>query len=220
MEHINENTIRVILSTEDLSERGVSMLDLLGNKDQIETFFYSILDEVDEDHTFTNNQPVTFQIMPNKEGLEVLIVKANPDDEDASFENINLENFESKDMSAFSNASLDSEDYDADVTPYVRDRDTPTKSLVVEFNNFEDFIQLSKILRLESGISNLWQYNDKYYLQLIIFTDEIHDMTYNDIVALLSEYSSQTKTTSAMLSEYGKELMSRTALEQARYYFD
>jgi Negative regulator of genetic competence, sporulation and motility len=50
MDRLNENTIRVILSTEDLQERGVTVLDLLGNKKQIESFFYSILDEVDKDH--------------------------------------------------------------------------------------------------------------------------------------------------------------------------
>lgn len=47
MEHINENTIRVLIGHEDLEERGVSFLDLLGNHKEIENFFYSILEEVD-----------------------------------------------------------------------------------------------------------------------------------------------------------------------------
>ena len=43
MEHINENTIRVIIENEDLAERGITFLDLLGNHREIESFFYSIL---------------------------------------------------------------------------------------------------------------------------------------------------------------------------------
>ena len=52
MEHINENTIRVLIENADLEERGVTFLDLLGNHKQIENFFYSILEEVDVEEQF------------------------------------------------------------------------------------------------------------------------------------------------------------------------
>ncbi|MCH4008840.1 adaptor protein MecA [Companilactobacillus sp.] len=220
MDHINENTIRVILSTQDLQDRGVTVLDLLGNKKQIESFFYSILDEVDKNHTFSNNEPVTFQIMPNKAGLELLISKTNDEDVDGS---LPLDNEQvganDEQIAPIGSNELGHEEYDADTAPYLNDPDTPTKTIIVEFKNFEDYIQLAKILRLESGISNLWEYKGSYYLQLVLFTDEMHDMTYNDVLALLSEYSYRTKVTAAVLSEYGKELMSKTALELTRYYF-
>ena len=57
MEHINENTIRVMIGHEDLEERGVSFLDLLGNHREIENFFYSILEEVDiEDQLYKDRR--------------------------------------------------------------------------------------------------------------------------------------------------------------------
>ena len=43
MEKVNENTIRVLLGTEDLTDRGITVLDLLGNQKEIENFFFSIL---------------------------------------------------------------------------------------------------------------------------------------------------------------------------------
>ena len=52
MERINENTIRVLIENEDLEERGITFLDLLGNHKQIEEFFHSILEEVDIDEQF------------------------------------------------------------------------------------------------------------------------------------------------------------------------
>ena len=221
MDHINENTIRVILSTQDLQERGVTVLDLLGNKKQIEAFFYSILDEVDKNHTFSNNEPVTFQIMPNKAGLELLISKTNDEDLPGSLplDNDSLGDNDQVPSVNVNTNELGHEEYDADTAPYLNDPDTPTKTVIVEFKTFEDYIQLARLLRLESGISNLWEYKGSYYLQLVLFTDEMHDMTYNDILALLSEYSYRTKVTAAVLSEYGKELMSKTALELTRYYF-
>lgn len=76
MERINANTIRVMLGNDDLAQRGITVLDLLGNHKQIESFFYSILDEVDKDHTFATNEAVTFQVMPSQSGLELLISKS------------------------------------------------------------------------------------------------------------------------------------------------
>lgn len=75
MERINENTIRVLIGNDDLDKRGITVLDLLGNHKQIESFFYSILEEVDKDHQFQNNDAVTFQVLPNQNGLELFISK-------------------------------------------------------------------------------------------------------------------------------------------------
>jgi len=220
MDRLNDNTIRVILSTAHLQELGVTVLDLLGNKKQIESFFYSILDEVDKDHVFTNNEPVTFQIMPNKEGLELLISKSEDSDDSGSLPLNGLQDSTvNNDDDNFDEAKTGTAEYDSETAPYLNDPDTPTKTIIVEFKDFEDYVQLANLLHLESGISNLWEYDNKYYLQLILFTDEMHEMTYSDVVALLSEYSFKTKVTAAVLSEYGKEIMNKTALELTRYYF-
>ena len=42
MERINEDTIRVVIGNDDLNERGIRVLDLLGNHKHIESLFYSI----------------------------------------------------------------------------------------------------------------------------------------------------------------------------------
>ena len=75
MEHINENTIRVLIENADLEERGITFLDLLGNHKQIENFFYSILEEVDVDEQFHESDAITFQVLPNGNGLELFISK-------------------------------------------------------------------------------------------------------------------------------------------------
>ncbi len=81
MERINENTIRVLIGNDDLTQRGITVLDLLGNHKQIESFFYSILEEVDVDHQFQETDAVTFQVLPNRNGLELFISKGGADDD-------------------------------------------------------------------------------------------------------------------------------------------
>src|SRR5690554_7660386 len=75
IEHINDDTIRIVIENTDLEERGITFLDLLGNQKQIEKFFYSILEEVDIDEEFQESEAVTFQVMPNNNGLELFISK-------------------------------------------------------------------------------------------------------------------------------------------------
>ncbi|WEV40408.1 adaptor protein MecA [Lactobacillus sp. ESL0681] len=77
VEHIDANTIRVRINKSELAKRGLKVLDLLGDKNKIQQFFYSILEEVDTDHSFSEDNPVTFQVMPNDGGLDLLISKVN-----------------------------------------------------------------------------------------------------------------------------------------------
>ena len=75
MEHINENTIRVLIQGEDLVARGITFIDLLGNHQEIESFFYQILEEVDVEEQFIGSEAVTFQVLPKGDGLELIISK-------------------------------------------------------------------------------------------------------------------------------------------------
>ena len=93
IEHINEDTIRVRSENSDLEERGYTFLDLLGNQKHIETFFYSILEEVDIDEEFQESDAVTFQIMPNRNGLELFISK-NIEMHDDIFSNMDMNDYE------------------------------------------------------------------------------------------------------------------------------
>ena len=97
IEHINEDTIRVRIENSDLEARGYTFLDLLGNQKQIETFFYSILEEVDIDEEFQESDAVTFQIMPNRNGLELFISK-NADMHDNLFAHMDIEDLDEDDQ--------------------------------------------------------------------------------------------------------------------------
>ncbi|MDO4455281.1 MAG: adaptor protein MecA, partial [Ligilactobacillus agilis] len=171
MEKINENTIKVSLENDDLTERGITVLDLLGNQKEIESFFYSILDEVDTEHEFRETDAVTFQLMPNLNGLELFITKMDPDSDEEPFSP--LKELEKKGKRVQQVDINDLGDAD-DITDFIRKQlgaalekseskmltanDSETKRLqaksdylddqsnmqkryLVSFANFEDFIQ-------------------------------------------------------------------------------
>ena len=223
MERINENTIRVLIGNDDLDKRGITVLDLLGNHKQIESFFYSILEEVDKDHQFQNNDAVTFQVLPNQNGLELFI---------------------SKDVDMSDNDMFDAGDSDSDhlekrdrVSKYIAehaDNNKPQpvsdkktndefghqkRTVILEFDQLDDFVSLAKALRLENGTSDLYLYEGKYYLKLELFSNDPVDMVVSDEVAIANEHGKKTAVTEEVLNEYGQQLMENSALELSRYYF-
>ncbi|MGR3741491.1 adaptor protein MecA [Companilactobacillus sp. DQM5] len=224
---INDDTIKVILAPEDLEDRGVSMLDLLGNRKQIEAFFYSILDEVDVDKTFANDEAVTFQVMPQTKanGLVLLISKGNKaakqmGQEFGSFDN---NSNESKGWEDFfkNNLGIDAQEVES-VPEEKKSKDGFEDRIytsVVKFESFEDFLDLANMLKNDSIVSNLWLYEGQYYLDILVYTDELHDLRLKELTAIVNEFSYKTTITSAYLSEYGKKIMDKSALQLARHYF-
>lgn len=225
MERVDDNTIRVVLGADDLEERGVTMLDLLGNHQQIEKFFYSILEEVDADHMFANNDAVTFQVMPNKDGLELLISKLDDDEkEDKTALTKALTNRVTKNQHQLNDLQklLQTSDADGDgddLNRYLQDEDVDYRDVVLKLDDFEAMIQLADALRLEAGVSNLYRYKNDFYIELVLFTDEMREMTPDDALVIAHEYGNKTKVTPEILSEYGEKIMDQTALELTRHYF-
>ncbi|UQS85560.1 adaptor protein MecA [Apilactobacillus apisilvae] len=93
MQRINEDTIKVIISNDELSERGVDVLSLLGDEDRIESFLYGILEEIDADKEFKDTSAVTFQVVPNKSGLEMFIKNNHLSDQDIDKNKLSNDNF-------------------------------------------------------------------------------------------------------------------------------
>lgn len=222
MERINEDTIRVEIDNSDLEERGIKFLDLLGNRKQIENFFYSILEEVDIDEQFHESDAITFQVLPKGNGLELFISKEGP-----SADHLDLsdaENFSKDEITQYiqDRITSDNQNLDTDmdeIDMYLGDPSNQTEELVVEFEDFEDLISLSKILYLNNAVSNVYYYNNHYYLEIVLFVDEAQIFNMERETALVLEFAKKTNVTSGILEEYGKSIIERSALETLRYFF-
>ena len=108
---------------------------------------------------------------------------------------------------------------DDEVIQYLNDDTKKKYVFVVEFSTFEDFVQLAHVLRIEGGVSNLYSYQEKYYLELVLFDDNYSEESAKDLISLSFEYGKNSKISPVLLKERGKLVMGQTALELARYYF-
>ncbi|MBO0440441.1 adaptor protein MecA [Candidatus Enterococcus ikei] len=214
MEHINENTIRVLIGNEDLADRGITFLDLLGNHKEVENFFYSILEEVDVEDEFQGSEAVTFQVLPKSDGLELFISKNASIDEVSNFEGFS--DLNSEEVSNIIRKQIE-EDFADEAQEF---SDNTVKNLVFELNDFDTMVQLANEVNLQSVMTNLYTFKGTYYLQVIFLLDELGKNDVENELAQLLEFANLTTVTSETLNEYGTCVMERNALELTRYYFE
>lgn len=217
MEHINENTIRVLIGNEDLADRGITFLDLLGNHKDVENFFYSILEEVDVEDEFQGSEAVTFQVLPKNDGLELFISKNVAMDDLSSLEGLSEVN---ADVSELIHKQIEADKAAADELDEMEATDETNRNVIFELDNFEAMIQLSKEVFMQSVLTNLYTYNDRHYLQVLFLTDELEKTNVDNEIAQILEFAHKTTVTQDTLVEYGTCIMERSALELTRYYFN
>ena len=226
MERINENTIRVLVDSNDLEERGIKILDLLSDHKQIQDFFYSILKEVDSTHQFQDNDSVTFQVMPTGNGLELFISKndqitgADSEQTDAITDYIRQSIAQRRNEKSRTNETEQSfEDADDYASP-ASDTEPLTKLIVVRFAQLEDLIQYAKVADDYNVVSELYKYGGQYYLTLqYLVTDENTNEEIKNQIALAYEYGDPTNIASDYLAEHSKKLMEISALHLIQHYF-
>lgn len=211
MEHINENTIRVLIKSEDLAARGITFLDLLGNHNEIENFFYSILEEVDIDEEFKGSEAVTFQVLPKGDGLELFISKNLPPEGMENFDD--MSDGSTEDITDMLKKHVASQLQETESQPELGNR------FIFELNSFEAMVQLVSEVYLDSVTTNLYQMNDRYYLEVQFMDNDTTDIEVENALAYLMEFANRTQVTSEVLAEYGKIIMEHDALELTRYYF-
>ncbi|MBA0948983.1 adaptor protein MecA [Enterococcus gallinarum] len=211
MEHINENTIRVLIKSEDLAARGITFLDLLGNHNEIENFFYSILEEVDIDEEFKGSEVVTFQVLPKGDGLELFISKNLPPEGMENFDD--MSDGSTEDITDMLKKHVASQLQETESQPELGNR------FIFELNSFEAMVQLASEVYLDSVTTNLYQMNDRYYLEVQFMDNDTTDIEVENALAYLMEFANRTQVTSEVLAEYGKIIMEHDALELTRYYF-
>ena len=222
MERINDNTIRVSIGNEDLAERGITFLDLLGNQKQIESFFYSILEEVDVDEQFQETDSVTFQVLPNQDGLELFISKNLPLDDMNSIESVDdgllgdsFSNFLKDHIATHDKETEEEIDEEVDMLQH-GDR---IQEGVFRLDSFEAVVTLAKNVKIHNVLTYLYVYKDEYYLRVSFFVEEAGEEQIKNDLSKLYEYAQNSHVTTDILEEYGEILMERNALELSRYYF-
>lgn len=93
-----------------------------------------------------------------------------------------------------------------------------SNELIFSFQEFEDLIQVASYLSNASITGGkIYFMNDRYYM--LLQDEEINRSHKENVIAILSEFSSPSIVTSARLSEYGKVIMDHDAIDQIIHNF-
>lgn len=210
------------MNAEELKERGITILDLLGNKNEIQKFFYEILSEVDTEHEFTKEQPVTFQVMPSNSGLELLISKV-PDGEEKEkpakddplrqlLEGLGEKNLKPASADTIFGSSKGKNNSNEEVNENRR---------IFKLENIEAAISLADALVVPELASSLYVYRHTYYLDCAFLDSGFSEMKPADAWIIVNEFGQgMTEKEFAPIKKMGKCLIRQDALDNLRHYFD
>lgn len=187
LERLNADKIKIFLTYDDLSERGITKDEIWQDIPKVHQLFRDMMLEANDELGFKAEGPIAVEVFSlPAQGMVVIVSKSG----DVDFE--------------------DDEDDE-----YIEMQVTVDESseIFYEFASFEDVLSLSG--RLQAiGITggSLYSFGGRFYFHFD--ETEIDSMELEGFIALLSEFGSPSTITSHRVQEYGKELMESEAVRR------
>jgi len=191
MERLSQDKIRIFLTFDDLSERGIQKEDMWREIPKVYDLFSEMMEQAYNELGFDVTGPLAVEVFQlPAQGMVVIVTKgkttsSDEDEEDDIYElEVTLEH--------------------SDMISYA-------------FTDFEHLVQAAKAVRriIEGGV--LYHYRSRYVL--VIDSEYMEDKDVQVLVAILSEYGEATSVTDAVLGEYGKIVMADHAVEMLCRHF-
>ena len=217
MERINDDTILVRIENEDLQERGTSVPELLANPGEIEEFFHSILVEMDVIDQFEDSEGMSFQVMPNPEGIELYVTKyVEKKDIEADSERFVRNLVDTIQHSLGHRMGKPKKEKKVEA-PVEKEKTFEPLDCTVFFDSFEDFVQLAKMYPYNVQKSSLYRYSNYYFLH--VYQDVFGGEDFTADLALLREFGEFSRVSWEVVQEYGEVMIKDKAIETAKKYF-
>jgi adapter protein MecA 1/2 len=193
IERLNQDKIRIFLTFDDLSERGIQKEDMWREIPKVHELFSEMMDQAYNEVGFDASGPLAVEVFSTPaQGMIVVVTRGKGI--------IQLdEDFESDDV------------YEVELTV------EQTDMISYAFYEFDELVRAAEsVLPFFKG-GTLYHYNNAYILQ--IDAEEMNDVQANRIVSLLSEFAEVSSMTPEMLEEYGKVIMADQAIETICRFF-
>ena len=218
MERINDDTILVRIENEDLQERGTSVPELLANPTEIEEFFHSILVEMDVIDQFEDSEGMSFQVMPNPEGIELYVTKyVEKKDIEADSERFVRNLVDTIQHSLGHRMGKPKKEKKVEAPAVETEKILEPLDCTVFFDSFEDFVQLAKMYPYNVQKSSLYRYSNYYFLH--VYQDVFGEEDFTADLALLREFGEFSRVSWEVVQEYGEVMIKEKAIETAKKYF-
>jgi len=209
MERVNDDTIRLLIDQEDLSDRGINFLEMMMNQGEAEDFFYMIMNEIEEMDNFFDTDAVSFQVIPHASGLEVFITKGTGAMMPLQLIQERLQ-FMPEDLQGFFDISFEK---NQPAAPIIEDIYPQNYAAAARFDDFEQLLVLAENIKHINARASLYSVEEFFYLLLEDDGDEDVEMDFHEECARIYEFSAKAFVKADVLKEHGKLLIAGNALE-------
>jgi adapter protein MecA 1/2 len=194
IERLTPDKIRIFLTFDDLTERGIQKEDMWREVPKVHELFSEMMEQAYSELGFDASGPLAVEVFAlPAQGMVVIVTKSR--------------------MNSSHNDSHTDEEEDEDV--YEMEVTLEQSDLIsYAFHDFEDLLSMSKVINpllVDGGI--LFFYQGKWILQLEPVDMEEKESRYQALIAVLSEYGEATSVTRAVLEEYGKIIIADDAVK-------
>ncbi|SEM85934.1 adapter protein MecA 1/2 [Mesobacillus persicus] len=189
LERLTYNKIKIFLTMDDLSDRGLSKEDIWKDSMKWNQLFHDMLEEASDEFGLEIIGTVAVEVFSlQAQGMVMIVTMEEQENDDEPFDD------------GFIEMQVSMED---------------SEMILFEFENIEDVIQLAKRLA-GAGIvgGSLYYFNEMYYLSM----DGVQPDA-NKTVSLLAEYGNPSIFSIHRIIEYGNEIMKENAVELLVHHF-
>jgi adapter protein MecA 1/2 len=188
LERLNYDKIKIFLTFDDLSERGITKEEMWQDIPKVHQLFRDMMLEASDELGFEADGPIAIEVFSlPAQGMVIIVTKSKKEDDiEEEFDDGYIE----------MQVTLDE-----------------SEEIIYEFKNIEDVISLSPRL-ISFGVSTgcLLYFEDHYFLTFE--EKDLFGVDMDAFIALLSEFGNPSTITIFRLIEYAKEIIGNNAIEQ------
>ncbi|MCE5650261.1 adaptor protein MecA [Staphylococcus pseudintermedius] len=226
IERIDDMTVKLFITYTDIEARGFKREDLWTNRKRGEEFFWSVMEEVNEEEDFVVEGPLWIQVHAFEKGVEVTISKSKNDDlmqmseEDSAFDEFDSQLNELLSQSLKDEETDNHKDSEQSYRKRPSKNRTTTRTAIFKFEDLEDVIAYAhrNDQRLTEFEDLLYMLDDTYYY-VVHFDETVAETHIHDYYGQILEFNAPSDKTEFYLNDYGKIVMSHNVVEQVKRYF-
>ena len=232
IERVDDTTVKLFITYSDIEARGFSREDLWTNRKRGEEFFWSMMDEINEEEDFVVEGPLWIQVHAFEKGVEVTISKSKNEEAMNMADDNHFDQFDDQ-VNELLAQTLESEDNVENIfeqrdqqkkaqqeQPQRQRKQASMRTVIVKFEDLEQVINYAYHNNQSTvEFEDLLYMIDSQYYYAIHFDENVDQETINDSYSQLLEFTYPTDKTEVYLNDYGKIIMSHNVTSQMRRYF-
>lgn len=232
IERVDDTTVKLFITYSDIEARGFSREDLWTNRKRGEEFFWSMMDEINEEEDFVVEGPLWIQVHAFEKGVEVTISKSKNEEAMNMADDNHFDQFDDQ-VNELLAQTLESEDNVENIfeqrdqqkkaqqeQPQRQRKQASMRTVIVKFEDLEQVINYAYHNNQSTvDFEDLLYMIDSQYYYAIHFDENVDQETINDSYSQLLEFAYPTDKTEVYLNDYGKIIMSHNVTSQMRRYF-